>query len=174
MQFSIPAAAYDENAAGLLAGANSRGLENIFPQNPVEGVFKMLVWSKLPVFCPKVEVTCPIAGVELNKGDAWLLLKFKPVANAGIVAGTAAVPKIDGEDGNEGVTDELKRDEPVPNVGVKGEINTEVVEEIGSKRLDDVDWEGFEVVVEVAKPTLLKDGDFRLNGRRTTRTCRCS
>lgn len=46
---------------------------------------------------------------------------------------------MDGEDENEGVTDELKRDEPVPNVGAE-ELNIEgVVDEDGPKRLDDVD-----------------------------------
>ena len=82
---------------------------------------------------------CPIAGVELNRGDVRLLLKFKPVANAGVVAGAAPVPKMDGEFENDGVTDELKRDEPVPNVGVEDELNIEVVDEVGPKRLDDVD-----------------------------------
>lgn len=45
---------------------------------------------------------------------------------------------MDGEVEN-GVTDELKRDVPVPNVGVEDELNIEVVEDVGPKRLDDVD-----------------------------------
>lgn len=54
--------------------------------------------------------------------------------------GAAPVPKMDGEVENEGVMDELKRDEPVPNVGVEEELNIEgVVDEVGPKRLDDVD-----------------------------------
>lgn len=56
----------------------------------------------------------------------------------GVVAGAAPVPKMGGEVENEGVTDELKRDEPVPNVGVEDELNNEV-DEVGPKRLDDVD-----------------------------------
>ena len=46
---------------------------------------------------------------------------------------------MDGEVENEGVTEELKRDEPVPNVGVADELNIELVDEVGPKRLDDVD-----------------------------------
>ena len=68
-----------------------------------------------------------------------MLLKFKPVANVGVVVGAAPVPKMDGDVENEGVTDELKRDEPVPNVGVADELNIELVDEVGPKRLDDVD-----------------------------------
>lgn len=50
------------------------------------------------------------------------------------------MPKMDGEVEYEGVTDELKRDEPAPNVGVEDELNIEVViDEVCPKRLDDVD-----------------------------------
>ena len=71
---------------------------------------------------------------------------------------------MDGEIGNERVTDKLKRDEQVPNVGVADELNIEVVDEVGPKRLDDVDGKGFDVVVKVVKLVLLRDVGFRLSG----------
>lgn len=122
-------------------------LENMFPPNaldwPKAGALCPKAGAACPkaeVVCPKGELVCPREGVlDWNKGDGWVLPKFKPLANDELAPWAWVVPNID-DDPKVDVLGVPKREAEVvdPKPGV--EPNTDGVG-------DGADPKGLEVAV---------------------------